>query len=191
MILVAVACQSLWIWHAFYEMPGANNYLNVLERSPLLNDLANGIAPRMQLTVNGATYEQAYYLTDGIYPAWSMLQFSISSLQGNKHKRYAVAQQAVRKDVERTFDVLQQRFRIIALPCKLWKVDAMNDVMLACIILHNMIVEVEMQFSSLTHDYLFEDNWVSTAKTDAATESPVTTIANTLCAIEDETLHYE
>ncbi|KAE9047778.1 hypothetical protein PR003_g1472 [Phytophthora rubi] len=190
-ILEAVASQSLWIWHAFYGMPGANNNLNVLERSPLLNDLVNGIAPRVQFTVNGATYDQAYYLADGIYPVWAIFQSSISAPQGNKRKRYATAQEAVRKDVERSFGVLQQRFRIIDLPCKLWKVDAMNDVMLACIILHNMIVEDEMQFSSLTHDYLFEDNWVSPARTDAATESPVTTIANAMCAIEDEELHYE
>lgn len=66
----------------------------------------------------------------------------------------------------------------------------MNDI-LACIILHNMIVEDELSFTSLNHDYLFEDEWVSLARTVAATECPVTMIANALCAIEDEELHYE
>ncbi|EEY59527.1 uncharacterized protein PITG_12093 [Phytophthora infestans T30-4] len=108
-ILEAVASKSLWIWHAFFGMPGANNDYNVLKRSPLLNDLVNGVAPRIYLTVNGATYSQGYYFTDGIYPAWAIFQSSISAPQGNKRN-----------------------------------VDAMNDVMLACIILHKMICPVAM-----------------------------------------------
>ncbi|OWZ10423.1 hypothetical protein PHMEG_00016720 [Phytophthora megakarya] len=162
-ILEAVASQSLWIWHACYGMPAANNDLNVLERSPLLNDLVNGIAP----------------------------QVNISPTQGNKCKCYAATEEAVRKDLERTFGVLQLRFRILPLPCKLWKVDAMNDMMLAMIVLHNMFVEDEMLFSSQTQDYLFEDNWVSPARMEIVAESPVTTIANALSAIEDERIHYE
>lgn len=89
---------------------GANNDLNVLERSPLLNDLVSGVAPQVQFTVNGGMYGQGYYLTDGIYPAWVIFQSSISAPHGNKRKRYAVEQEAVRKDVERTFGVLQERF---------------------------------------------------------------------------------
>nr|KAE8941447.1 hypothetical protein PF009_g8765 [Phytophthora fragariae] len=148
-------------WQGAFQ--GANNDLNVLERSPLLNDLVNGVAP----------------------------ESSISAPQGNKRKRYATEQEAVRKDVERTFGVLQQRFRILALPCKLWKVDAMNDGMLACIILHNMIVEDELPFDGLNNDYLFEDNWVSPVQSSLANECPVTTIARALSAIEDEEVHYE
>ncbi|EEY69220.1 uncharacterized protein PITG_05425 [Phytophthora infestans T30-4] len=190
-ILEAVASKSLWIWHAFYGMPGANNDLNVLERSPLLNDLVNGVAPRISFTVNGATYNQGYYLTDGIYPAWAIFQSSISAPQGNKRRCYAAQQEAARKDVERTFGVLQQRFRILALPCKLWSVDAMNDVMLACIILHNMIVEDEQRITSLNHQYLFEDEWVSPAEVGVPDECPVAMIANAMQVLEDEELHYE
>ncbi|ETI56849.1 hypothetical protein F443_00779 [Phytophthora nicotianae P1569] len=190
-ILEAVASKSLWIWHAFYGMPGANNDLNVLERSPLLNDLVNGVAPKISFTVNGATYNQGYYLTDGIYPAWAIFQSSISAPQGNKRKYYAAQQEAARKDVERTFRGLQQRFRILALPCKLWSVDAMKDVMLACIILHNMIVEDEQRIPSLNHQYLFEDEWVSPAEVGVPDECPVAMIGNAMQVLEDEELHYE
>ncbi|ETN24251.1 hypothetical protein PPTG_20770 [Phytophthora nicotianae INRA-310] len=189
-ILEAVASKSLWIWHAFYGMPGANNDLNVLERSPLLNDLVNGVAPKISFTVNGATYNQGYYLTDGIYPAWAIFQSSISAPQG-KRKYYAAQQEAARKDVERTFGGLQQRFRILALPCKLWSVDAMKDVMLACIILHNMIVEDEQRIPSLNHQYLFEDEWVSPAEVGVPDECPVAMIGNAMQVLEDEELHYE
>ncbi|EGZ12293.1 hypothetical protein PHYSODRAFT_258783, partial [Phytophthora sojae] len=139
-IMEAVASKSLWIWYAFFGMKGANNDLNV------------------QFTVNGGMYGQGYYLTDGIYPAWVIFQSSISAPHGNKRKRYAVEQEAVRKDVERTFG--------------LWKVDAMNNVVLACIILHNMIVVDKLPFSSLSHDYLLDDNWVSPARPAAAPRAP-------------------
>ncbi|OWZ22760.1 LOW QUALITY PROTEIN: hypothetical protein PHMEG_0002478 [Phytophthora megakarya] len=51
-----------------YGMSDANNDLNVLRRSPLLDDVVNGVAPKVYFTVNGVTYDQAYYLRDGIYP---------------------------------------------------------------------------------------------------------------------------
>jgi hypothetical protein len=42
MILEAVAGYDLWIWHAFFGMPGTNNDLNVLHRSPVFDPLRNG-----------------------------------------------------------------------------------------------------------------------------------------------------
>jgi hypothetical protein len=42
MILEAVAGYDLWIWHAFFGMPGTNNDLNVPHRSPVFDPLRNG-----------------------------------------------------------------------------------------------------------------------------------------------------
>ncbi|EEY55056.1 uncharacterized protein PITG_08644 [Phytophthora infestans T30-4] len=99
-ILEAVASQSLWIWHAFFGAPGSNNDLNVLERSPLLDDLVNGETPKVSFRVNDADYSHAYYLTDGIYPSWAIFQHSISSPANRKRKLYAALQEGARKDVE-------------------------------------------------------------------------------------------
>jgi hypothetical protein len=41
-ILEAVADQSLWIWHAFFGMPGGNNDINVLDHSPLISNFLHG-----------------------------------------------------------------------------------------------------------------------------------------------------
>jgi len=41
-ILKAIADQSLWIWHAFFELPGGNNDINVLNRSPLVSRMLRG-----------------------------------------------------------------------------------------------------------------------------------------------------
>nr|GEY49371.1 hypothetical protein [Tanacetum cinerariifolium] len=43
-MLEAVASQDLWIWRAFYGIAGANNDINVLDNSPLLDDLLDDLA---------------------------------------------------------------------------------------------------------------------------------------------------
>ncbi|GKA97153.1 ALP1-like protein [Tanacetum coccineum] len=45
----AVASYDLWIWHAFFEVAGANNDLIVLNNSPLFEDLLDDIPwPRLK-----------------------------------------------------------------------------------------------------------------------------------------------
>ncbi|CAN1298896.1 hypothetical protein LINPERPRIM_LOCUS23989, partial [Linum perenne] len=41
-MLEAVASQDLWIWHAFFGVAGSNNDINVLNQSPLFNDVLGG-----------------------------------------------------------------------------------------------------------------------------------------------------
>ncbi|XP_021751240.1 uncharacterized protein LOC110716895 [Chenopodium quinoa] len=48
---------------------------------------------------------------------------------------------AARKDVERAFGVLQARFAIIRKQSLAYDEDILRDIMKACIIMHNMIVE--------------------------------------------------
>ena len=61
-----------------------------------------------------------YYLVDGIYPQWATFVKTISNPQGNKKKYFAKAQEAVRKDVERAFGVLQAQFAIVRGPARMW-----------------------------------------------------------------------
>ena len=49
----------------------------------------------------------------------------------------------MRKDVERAFGVLQARFAVVKNPSNLWDKNKIANIMRACIILHNMIVEDE------------------------------------------------
>ena len=67
-ILEAVASHDLWIWHAYFGLPGYHNDINVLDRSPLFKNLLNGESPKCNFTINGNDYQQGYYLADGIYP---------------------------------------------------------------------------------------------------------------------------
>uniref|UniRef100_A0A0D3ABE1 Uncharacterized protein n=1 Tax=Brassica oleracea var. oleracea TaxID=109376 RepID=A0A0D3ABE1_BRAOL len=96
------------------------NDINVLDRSPVFDDMINGQAPKVNFSVNGNSYSMAYYLTDDIYPKWETFIQSISLPQGPKAVLFAQCQEAVRKDVERAFEVLQARFAIVKNPALCW-----------------------------------------------------------------------
>ncbi|KAF5472425.1 hypothetical protein F2P56_009145 [Juglans regia] len=159
-ILEAVVSYDLWIWHAFFCMPGSHNDINVLERSFIFTELAQGRAPPVNYTINSNDYTMGYYLADGIYPKWSTFVKTIPSPQGNKKKNFATAQEFARKDVERAFGVLQQRFAIVRGPSRLFKVNDLTNIMKTCVILHNMIIGDERDDSqglNMEYDQLDDD----------------------------------
>ncbi|KAL5543754.1 hypothetical protein UlMin_007538 [Ulmus minor] len=97
-ILEAIADYDLWIWHAYFGLPG--------------------IAPPAHYVIQGKEYNMGYYLADGIYPKWSTLVQSIHDPRGPKKKLFAMKQEGCRKDVDRAFGVLQSRFAIVARPAR-------------------------------------------------------------------------
>ncbi|XP_021986359.1 uncharacterized protein LOC110882718 [Helianthus annuus] len=52
-------------------------------------------------------------------------------------------QKSAIKDIERVFGVLQQRWRFVRNPCRLWRKDKVRIAMYCFLILHNMILEDE------------------------------------------------
>uniref|UniRef100_A0A0D3E5D8 Myb-like domain-containing protein n=1 Tax=Brassica oleracea var. oleracea TaxID=109376 RepID=A0A0D3E5D8_BRAOL len=142
-VLEAVASFDLWIWHAFFGPPGTLNDINVFDRSPVFDDIINGQVPNVTFFVNGREYHMAYYLTDGKYPKWTTFIQSIPLPQELEAVLFAKKQEAARKDVERAFGVLQARFSIVKNPALFWDKVKIGNIMRACIILHNMIVEDE------------------------------------------------
>ncbi|KAL1338400.1 hypothetical protein AAHE18_10G208300 [Arachis hypogaea] len=131
-VLEVVVSSDLWIWHAFFGVSGSNNDINVLDRSPMFDDILNDRVSEVNYTIN-----------DGIYPEWATFVKSISKPQGEKRKLFAQYQEGQRKDVERAFGVLQTCFAIIRGPARFWEKKKLANIMRACIILHNMIVEDE------------------------------------------------
>ncbi|XP_033142956.1 putative nuclease HARBI1 [Brassica rapa] len=160
-VLEAVASQDLWIWHAFFGLPGTLNDINVLDRSPVFDDILQGRAPKVKFKVNNHTYRMAYYLTDGIYPNWATFIQSIRLPQGPKAELFAERQESTRKDVERAFGVLQARFAIVKNPVLVWDKEKIGQIMKTCVILHNMIVEDERGGYTLTDTSQFESGETS------------------------------
>ncbi|XP_071693080.1 uncharacterized protein [Rutidosis leptorrhynchoides] len=106
-VFEAVASYDTWIWHAFFGAAGANNDVNVLNQSSLFDDIKNGNAPFAPFTVNGNEYTNGYYLADGIYPDWSTLMKAYSTPTDEPRAKFKRFQESARKDVERTFGILQ------------------------------------------------------------------------------------
>jgi len=156
-LLEAVASKDLWIWHSFFGMPGSHNDINVLQRSPIFARLAEGEGPQVNFNINGNDYSMGYYLADGIYPSWATFVKTIPEPQGNKKKYFAKAQEPCRKDVERAFGVLQSRFAIVRGPARLWDEESLGNIMRACIIMHNMIVEDERDEYTDEYDCDYDD----------------------------------
>jgi leucyl aminopeptidase (aminopeptidase T) len=73
-----------------------------------------------------------------------------------KCKRFSQEQEAARKDVERAFGVLQLSWAIVRYPNRTWSLERMWNVMTACVIMHNMIVENERDDSIYVQGWDFQ-----------------------------------
>ncbi|XP_070683181.1 uncharacterized protein [Malus domestica] len=114
-------------------------------------------------------YDGLYYLADDIYPRWSTFVKTVPRQRSAKEKHFASYQEGCRKDVERCFGILQARWAIVMGAAILFDVESLRSIMMACIILHNMIVEDEYDYevvdeyepdtmnNSITHMYCAHD----------------------------------
>jgi hypothetical protein len=89
MILEAVASQNIWIWHAYFGMPGSCNDINVLNRSTIFSRYMQGESIPVNFTVNGRAYDMGYYLADGIYPDWPAFVKSVRNPRELKQRIFA------------------------------------------------------------------------------------------------------
>lgn len=145
--LEAICDRSLWIWHAFFGMPGSMNDINVVEASTIMSKIAEGsFPPPCEYLICGVRRNKPYWFCDGIYPKAPFFICSVCEPTSKKEKLFASVQEAIRKDIERAFGVLQAKWNIISRPSKFMTVDIMADVMRCVIILHNMCVEERETF---------------------------------------------
>jgi len=189
-MLEAVASHDLWIWHAFFGTAGSNNDINVLNQSTIFTEVLQGRAPEVQFMVNGNEYNMGYYLTDGIYPEWVTFVKSLPEALSDKDKVFAIKQAKVRKDVECVFGVLQARFAIVSNPARMWTRETLSQIMYACIILHNMIIEDERDSYGACNDHNY-DQTNSTALVNYR-HGPINEFATMLeinTAIHDRSMH--
>ncbi|KAI7950916.1 hypothetical protein MJO29_009590 [Puccinia striiformis f. sp. tritici] len=155
-ILEAVVSQDLWFWHFFFGIPGSHNDINVLDMSPLFTNILNG-------------------------PDYATIVKTISQPQGLERQHFAKMQEALRKDVERAFGVLQARFAIVAQPAQGWSQKKLYEIMKTCIILHNMIVENEQ---GMPHKHIYDG--VSELVEPARME-----FVRNYQSVRDETAHHQ
>jgi hypothetical protein len=119
--------------------------------------------------VNGRQYTKAYYLADGIYPDWVVFVKSIRAPQSPEHKLFSEHQEGARKYIECAIGILQSRFCILRRPTRLYEQGDLENIMLACIILHNMIIEDEKDIEDDSFD-LNEEATISTVQPSTITQ---------------------
>ena len=71
------------------------------------------------------------------------LQKPIKGGETVQERKYSGNQEAVRKDVERFFGVLQSRFEILRREMRGWDVEEVVKISQACVIMHNLIVRMQ------------------------------------------------
>ncbi|XP_062093490.1 uncharacterized protein LOC133799492 [Humulus lupulus] len=171
---------------------GSNNDFNMLNQSPLFTDILQGQALRVEFTINGTQYNNGYYLAYGIYPEWGTFVKTIPLPQGEKRKLFARCQEAVRKDIERAFKVLQSHFAIVRGPTRFWQINVLKDIMYACIILHNIIVEDKRDAYESLFDFNYDDGPADTlmVKVLHGPISDFSTMLQRNAEIRDRNIHH-
>jgi hypothetical protein len=107
--------------------------------------------PPVHYTINGHAYNFGYYLADGIYPNWPTFVKAIRHTFEEKKIYFTQIQESYRKDIERTFGVLQARWAVLHGPAYGWDRNRLTEIIIACIIMHNMIVEDKGDFVANTN----------------------------------------
>jgi hypothetical protein len=132
--------------------------------------LSEEIPPKVKYTINGKTRDLPYWLADGIYPAFAIFVKTIKGAVGAKLKHFSCCQEAVRKDIERAFGILMQRFHFLSSSCRMWNKEDAMEVLLACVNLHNMCVEHRRDH----YEVPMYANAVSATSSQFVFETPVT-----------------
>uniref|UniRef100_A0A1J3JL09 Nuclease HARBI1 n=1 Tax=Noccaea caerulescens TaxID=107243 RepID=A0A1J3JL09_NOCCA len=140
----------------------------------------------------------AYYLTDGIYPEWSTFVKPIAQPQEPKARLFCDHQSFARKEVERAFGVLQARFAIVRNPALTMDKQKIGNIMKACIILHNMIVEDERNSGTQYNESEFQqggDDGSGSSQTYVTSSEDLPSNVHNLMAnradIHDQQKHHE
>jgi hypothetical protein len=159
-VLEAGSDYDLFFWHVAFGFPGTQNDINIWDRSPLHTVLVDGtwatqVDPVEPYDIAGQKFEQLFFLVDGIYPELARFVKTMSVPTTDRSKQYAKWQEASCKDVERSFGVLQSKFRWLTRPIELWSLDEIRKSVLSCIIIHNMMVRYRQDLTNPSReDYL-------------------------------------
>nr|XP_043637903.1 protein ALP1-like [Erigeron canadensis] len=129
----------------------SNNDINVLNKSPLYDSVRNGTNPNSSFILRGRLYKRGYLLTGGIYPRWSTFVKAYPHPVDPKEKKFKKVQEAARKDIERVFGVLKEKWKILERLIRYFDLDKIGKVVEACCILHNMIIKDDGRAISPVH----------------------------------------
>ena len=156
LVLEAAADYNLRIWHASFGHPGTMNDRTIWDQSSLLLSFLDGSFPNFPFSIAGEQFNQLWFLVDGIYPEASRFVLSIKQPNDPLAATYAKWQEGARKDVERAFGVLQRKFQVLRKPLENWFLEDITNIVLSCIVLHNMMVEHRLALDEEDNEGLYD-----------------------------------
>jgi hypothetical protein len=184
--LEALVDYHLRIWFCNFGNAGSLNDINVLDKSTIVGSIIDGsfdisVEPYL---INGVFRDYMYFLVDGIYPEWSIFINSVNGLETEMEKLFSKQQEGARKDVERVFSVLCDKFQILKRTFRGWDIGDINATVECCIILHNMVVEENVakgehnNMMVVSDGYSIEEPLISifTKENDASVEDMISTL---------------
>lgn len=141
-VAMAIAAPSLFCTHLFVGSCGTNNDISTLKMDPLVHQILEGTYGKRTFSICGQEFSRTYYLVDGIFPNWAVFATTLPHPVSVGEKRYSKRQESCRKDVERLFGVVKQRFKVIRTGNRVEFRDkeVLCDIVRACFIIHNAIV---------------------------------------------------
>lgn len=92
-------------------------------------------------SINGVRVKKPYWFSYGIYPKWPVFMSIIANPVSKKDQLYAKIQEAIRKDIERAFGVLQGNWHIFLHASCFMTVDTVHMIVKFLVIMDNMCVE--------------------------------------------------
>jgi hypothetical protein len=145
-VLECVVDCYMWIWYMNFGNAGSLNDINILDKSSIVSSIWSGKFDLKcpSYKIHNLVCDYMYFLVDGIYPPWSIFMNTIRVPLTDNEKRYSKQQEGCRKDVERVFAILQNKFQILKNALRIHKIEDINNIVHCCIILHNMMVEKRM-----------------------------------------------
>lgn len=160
----AIADDRLYLWHVFFGIAGCNNDITVLDSSPLAQMISEAKNPvPCEHKVSKVVRNKPYWLCNGIYPKYPCFLHSVLNPATREELYFAARQEERRKDVERAFVALQEKFHVLAVSCKLWSVSNKRKPMYYYVLLHNKVVDekrslIGMPSDGRTADVLCSEN---------------------------------
>lgn len=120
--------HDLYRWNWFSGRCGTNNDKTMVAMSPLFREILCVVLPYKQQNTYtkrsvSTVRDVQYLLAEDIYKNWPILVKPINFPSNDVERKFTVRKEVVRKDAERCFGVLQERFRVLRLESYLSKKD--------------------------------------------------------------------
>jgi Plant transposon protein len=138
-IVLEAACDHhCYFWHLDYGHAGTNSDINILKASDFYHSFLDGRMEELEAdavpySICSEEFTKLFVLTDGAYPQFDRFVKPLKYPVLPEECKYSDWQAACRKDIERAFGILQNKFQSIARPIQLQKLVEVAEMVKTCL----------------------------------------------------------